>query len=273
MPQPVPHFALAVLSVPLVKEGIEGGVRLIKLLAIVQKVHDDQSADLTVFLSEETGAKDSPIRFLEKVTFDKTGSSAISYGPLHSEEPKAEVPALPARPKDDGILHNQYEMDHLLGMYSGMPGGRRANPSAPGPAVVPSPSGGGQSRVFGRGKGKSTSMKSGQVFRNADQAMARGDINESSLARMGPPRAAIPGQLPPRVFMKTPKGGQKEITPPGARTKPDLEGQEQDELDSILSEASDGEILFDPAAEQNGTTHIMAPRVDDMAKSGGGTPL
>lgn len=164
-------FVLVTLTDPTAPEGT---VQLIRLPALVQALHEDRSADLTVFANAHVAAiKGGPVFLLEKIPLDVTHASAPSY--THAHEEASPIVA------------------------------RATAATAAAPKIVHSPPDG-QRRVFGKGQaGKHASSRSSAVrrFESASVASSKGTASaEQILRQVGSPKALLPGQQPPRVFMK-----------------------------------------------------------------------
>lgn len=230
----------------------EGTVQLLHVPALVQIVHPDGSVDLTVFanaaLIAGSGVRGDvtpapgtgPCFFLERVPLDASKSRAPSYA--REEEPKP-PPIAPAAPK---------------------PGER-----AP---IVHSD----KPRVFGKGVASRASTKSSSVrrFESAGVAAAKGTADASQILRqVGSPKAMLPGQKPPRVFVR----GKGEITSKQAREAQAKEGGEiNPELDplgaleAILGTDDATPVPELEAAPEPGEVPSPVPMINGTKTNGGG---
>ena len=160
-------------------------VELVQLPAIVHKIHDDKTADLTVFSSEAFVLHNGGLAcfFRARVPLDETRSRAPSYV-------LAESTVLP-----------EPEVSTALA---------KVVPAGP-PKIVHSPPDG-QRRVFGKGQAaKNPSTRSGSIrrFESASVSAGKGQASPEQILRsVGEPKASLPGQQPRRVFMK----GKGEVT-------------------------------------------------------------
>jgi len=185
----------------------EGTTQLLRLPAIVQDVGDDGLATLTVFANAAFLKEKGPCFLLEKVELDAAQLKAPSYA--RTPAPVAQIAQLPAGPQ--APTHNNFGVP---GVPQGQVGGLPTHGNVQGAGL----------KVFGKGTVRQSVSHTRSVFRSAGDALSRGDINESAIASLGSPVAAMPGQKKPRIFVK----GKGEITKPAPVVK------EEDALASIL---------------------------------------
>ena len=168
-------FVLVTLADPTAPEGT---VQLLRLPALVQALHEDKSADLTVFANAPVAAiKGGPVFLLEKIPLDATHASAPSYA--REEEPVAapivaRATAATATTTAPKIVHSPPETSR---------------------------------RVFGKGQaGRSsggTRSSAIRRFESGSVSAAKGTASAEQILRsVGEPKANLPGQQPRRVFMK-----------------------------------------------------------------------
>ena len=97
-------FVLVTLTDPTAPEGT---VQLIRLPALVQALHEDRSADLTVFANAHVAAiKGGPVFLLEKIPLDVTHASAPSYTHAHEEASPIVARATAATAAAPKIVHS-----------------------------------------------------------------------------------------------------------------------------------------------------------------------
>jgi hypothetical protein len=179
-------FVTVTLADPTAPEGV---VQLLHVPALVQTIHPDGSADLTVFANAAMLAAPGalgPCFLLEKISRDQTKSKAPSF----SREEEITKPELPVAKKAQELK----------------PGER-----AP---IVHSE----RQRVFGKGIAAKASSRSTSVrrFESASISTAKGNGDAATVLRqVGSPKAMLPGQKMSeiRVFTK----GRGEITKKQAR--------------------------------------------------------
>ena len=170
----------------------EPTVELVQLPAIVHKIHDDKTADLTIFSSEAFVLHNGGLAcfFRARVPLDVTKSKAPSYQLV---ETHAVV---------DAVFEERESAPAPAPLAKG--------PVAA-PTIVHSPPDG-KRRVFGKGQAaKNPSTRSGSIrrFESASVSAGKGQASPEQILRsVGEPKASLPGQQPRRVFMK----GKGEVT-------------------------------------------------------------
>ncbi len=228
-------------------------VHLVRLPAIVQAINEDGTADLTVFSNGALAKSQGPCFFLEKVEADAKGLKVPSF--MREEVASTEPVAQGAQQNGIAASHNDFGVG---GAPQGAVGGLPSHGNVQGHGL----------KVFGKGTLRQSVSHGRTVFRSAGEAIARGDISPETVARLGPPKAAIPGQKKPRVFVK----GKGEIT------KAAPEKSEEDVLTDILGappplaetlgDAGGAEIVFTgEVLNGNGTV------VPQQRAANGGRPL
>lgn len=214
-------FVLVTLADPTAPDGT---VSLLRVPALVQKTHDDKSADLTVFSNTALVASRSACFFLEKVPLDTTGSKAPSYAP-------AEPEAAPAPASEPVAL-------------------AKAGPATLAASTPPEQ----VRRVFGKGASRMSSSRSSAIrrFESLGVAAAKGTATPEQLLRtVGSPKAMLPGQQPPRVFVK----GKGEVT-------------SREHTDRIAAAvAGSGEVNANPEVDPMGDIEAML-NMDDEPSPG-----
>jgi hypothetical protein len=184
----------------------DGTVALTRVPALVHVIHEDKTADVTVFSNAQLVASRGPSFFLEKVPLDVTKASAPSYvtdevRPLVAATPAVLIPTAPAPTPAQAV------------------GPATLAASTPPENVR---------RVFGKGTARLTSSRSSapRRFESLGVAAAKGTATPEQLLRtVGSPKALLPGQQPPRVFVK----GKGEVTSrehtdrPGASIDPSVD--------------------------------------------------
>lgn len=200
-------FVLVTLTDPTAPEGT---VALLRVPALVQKIHEDKTADLTVFANAEIlGALGAlgPCFFLPRVPLDAERLKAPSYA--SDEDVKAAEDAKAALVEEVAVaapvaLAKVASVVAAPVVSTGVPG------TKPGP-VIPHTPPEQRMRVFGKGANKHTSSRSGSVrrFESASIAGGKGNMSAEQVARIaGEPNAHMPMSGPRRVFVK----GKGEVT-------------------------------------------------------------
>jgi hypothetical protein len=223
-------FVLVTLADPTAPDGT---VALVKLPAILQHAYEDKSADLTVFSNASFVPSRGPVFFLEKVPLDNTRTKAPSYA---------------LDEKEKALVSTTVK-------------------------AAPTPAGPEQRRVFGKGASSHMSNRSTapRRFESAAVAAAKGTASPEQLLRqVGSPKASLPGQKPPRVFVK----GRGEVTSREHTDEINAEADPMGAIEAFLG-SPDGDVAVMDGGEVPAPAPALgpAPHANGKDRSRAGQPL